>query len=178
MKMTSNSFDHNGVRNFVFRQENDFQSLSKSTRPRGRRIDEKACVFKFGLEMELPCLVVLGAIVVLGHVVGSNGCFPEEKRALLDFKASYANETLLPSWLNYTDSNCCEWQGVSCLTSSSRVTGLSLWNFTRNWHSDFENHCYQYHRLNWSLFLPFKELRTLILSANCFDGFIQKEGTL
>jgi len=46
-------------------------------------------------------LVLLRAMVVLGHVLGTNGCFEKEKSALLDFKASYASESYaLPSWLN------------------------------------------------------------------------------
>ncbi|QHN96506.1 hypothetical protein S83_062895 [Arachis hypogaea] len=79
-----------------------------------------------------PWLVMMIAIIVIGlllfQVSGSNssGYFPEEKKALLEFKSAYSNESLLPSWVNDSKSNCCEWERVTCDRSSGHVNYLSL----------------------------------------------------
>ena len=128
-----------------------------------------------------PWLVLVGTIVLV-HVFGSSsGCFPEEKVSLLDFKAAYSNESLLPSWVDDPSSNCCDWERVTCDSTSGHVITLSLYGLYTNGsmpddHGGF--HCYGFPRLNVSLFLSFKELRSLNLSYNCFGDFIWRPGTL
>ncbi|KAL5554581.1 hypothetical protein UlMin_041982 [Ulmus minor] len=58
------------------------------------------------------------------------GCVEEERLALLEFKASFANASngqYLSSW---TGNNCCQWEGVGCknITGSVRVSELNLRN--------------------------------------------------
>nr|KYP42681.1 hypothetical protein KK1_035898 [Cajanus cajan] len=134
-------------------------------------------------------VVLLGAIVV-GYVLGSDGCFQEEKGALLDLKG---NESLLASWVDDPKSNCCAWERVTCDSSSGHVIHLALGdlyigekeadphisiNTTMGPYVKYKKmgqYCLNPTRhLNWSLFLPFRELRSLDLSSNCFVGFIRK----
>jgi len=141
-------------------------------------------------------LVLLGAIVVFGDVLGTNGCFQEEKSALLDFKASYGNESyVLPSWLNEPKSNCCAWERVTCNSSSGHIIHLALGNLHRIDESEMvslrysvgkmgpyfqgmQPYCLKPTRsLNWSLFLPLRELRSLSLSNGCYL-FIRNAGTI
>ncbi|XP_014523167.1 probable LRR receptor-like serine/threonine-protein kinase At4g36180 isoform X2 [Vigna radiata var. radiata] len=143
-------------------------------------------------------LVLMGAMVVLGHLLGTDGCFEEERNALLDFKASYGNESyVLASWLNDPKSNCCSWERVTCSSSSGHIIHLSLGNLHTK-ESGMEilgfpygemgpyislrrPFCFQSMRsLNWSLFLPLRELRSLGLSNLCFLGFVpnQDDGKL
>ncbi|KAK7335219.1 hypothetical protein VNO80_26996 [Phaseolus coccineus] len=126
-------------------------------------------------------VLLLGAIVVFGDVLGTNGCFQEEKRALLDFKASYGNESyvLLPSWLNDPKSNCCAWERVTCNSSSGHIIHLALGNLHRIDETEMGSFCFNPTRsLNWSFFLPLRELRSLGLSNYCFSGIIWNAGTI
>ena len=54
-------------------------------------------IFKFLFDMEMhwkkPWLVLLGVIILVQVFGISSGCFPEEKRSLLDFKAAYSNDS-------------------------------------------------------------------------------------
>ncbi|XP_057725003.1 receptor-like protein 9b isoform X4 [Arachis stenosperma] len=125
-----------------------------------------------------PWVTLMGATVLMMIQIfgSSSGCFPEEKISLLEFKNSYSDDSLLPSWVDDPNSNnCCEWDRVTCDPSSNHVTDLSLHGLYRN--GSMPNHygvfdCYGSPSLNSSLFLPFKELRTLNLSFNCFGDFI------
>ncbi|XP_027342959.1 receptor-like protein 56 [Abrus precatorius] len=113
--------------------------------------------------------------IVLCHVLGTSGCFQEQKGALLDFKATYSNETLLASWVNDPKANCCAWERVTCDSSSGHVIHLSLHHLHRNRDMGFYGLCSNYTHLNWFLFLSFTELRSLRLSDNCFDGITWKQ---
>ncbi|XP_052107830.1 receptor-like protein 9a isoform X2 [Arachis duranensis] len=124
-----------------------------------------------------PWVTLMGATVLMMIQIfgSSSGCFPEEKRSLLEFKASYSDDSLLPSWVDDPNSNCCEWERVTCDPSLNHVTDLSLHGLYKD--GSMPNHygvfdCYGSPSLNSSLFLPFKELRTLNLSFNCFGDFI------
>ncbi|XP_061360464.1 receptor-like protein 56 [Gastrolobium bilobum] len=113
-------------------------------------------------------------MLLLGQVYGSSGgWFQEEKRSLLDFKAAYSNDSLLPSWVDDPKSNCCNWDRVTCDSFSGHVITLSLQGLYRGM-SDTGLDCLDHPSLNWSLFLSFTELRSLILSNNCFGDFIPK----
>ncbi|MED6112250.1 hypothetical protein PIB30_059985 [Stylosanthes scabra] len=126
-----------------------------------------------------PWVMLMGATVLMSQTFGSSissGCFPEEKRSLLEFKACYSDDSLLPSWVDDDpNSNCCEWERVTCDPSANHVTNLNLHGLYK--HGSMPNHygvfdCYGSPSLNSSLFLPFKQLRTLDLSFNCFGDFI------
>jgi len=92
-------------------------------------------------------------------------------------------------------SNCCSWERVTCSSSSGHIIHLALGNLHRTNESEILPaefpfgemgpysqvvipHCMQPTRsLNWSLFLPLSELRSLGLSNYCFSGFIRNQGT-
>ncbi|XP_057459464.1 cuscuta receptor 1-like isoform X2 [Actinidia eriantha] len=115
----------------------------------------------------------LWAVMVLALVKGwfCLGCLEQERIALLQLKANinYPNGNSLPSWVERENVNCCKWESVECNSTTGQVTQLSL-NSTRDydilesWH------------FNASLFLPFKELKTLFLSDNFLAGWIENEG--
>ncbi|KAH1222941.1 Receptor-like protein 1 [Glycine soja] len=144
--------------------------------------------------------VLLGAIVLSDVLGNSSGCFQQEKAALLDFKATYhGNDSLkLRSWVNEAKSNCCDWERVTCDSSSGHVIHLDLGNtiaesemvpfvyppgemgpYTSNikmppWPYPYcSKHTSRF--LNWSLFLPFRKLTSLSLSNSCLLGFIRTE---
>ncbi|XP_052199060.1 receptor-like protein 56 isoform X2 [Diospyros lotus] len=114
--------------------------------------------------------MMIMAVSVLVNEMYCHGCWEEERIALLHLKASitYSNGNLLPSWVDNKSSNCCQWERVQCSNTSSRVIQLSL-NYTRGWKSrDWY--------FNASLFLPFKEIKTLELSENGLVGWAHNEG--
>ena len=130
-------------------------------------------------------LLLLCATIVSVQIYCSQGCFQEEKTALLDFKEylELQNDSinpLLPSWLNDAGSDCCRWERVTCNSSSGHVIQLSLNGLYVNglakeseslwWSGSL--------RLNLTLFLSFKELRSLSFSSNYISDFILTEGTL
>jgi Leucine-rich repeat (LRR) protein len=66
-------------------------------------------------------------LILLSHVASSlsEGCHPQDKKALLQIKKELNNPTLLSSWNPHT--NCCDdssWYGVICAPSSNRVFSL------------------------------------------------------
>ena len=91
------------------------------------------------------------------------GCLEEERIALLHLKHSlnYPNATSLPSWMK-GDASCCEWERITCNSSTGRVTELHLWGL-RN-----EEQLGDWY-LNASLFLPFQQLKALYLPDNRFQ---------
>nr|KAJ0224784.1 hypothetical protein LSAT_V11C100013740 [Lactuca sativa] len=115
-------------------------------------------------------------------------CIEEERKALLDIKASHINlydskmDHFLPTWVDYGSStpgdgggNCCDWQRVNCNTTTGHVTELSLFNLRERdvYRDQFERKLWP---LNVSLFLHFKELTSLNLSYNFLDKEIIKTG--
>ncbi|GLU18823.1 hypothetical protein SLE2022_351000 [Rubroshorea leprosula] len=116
---------------------------------------------------------VRGAIVMLVLITGwycscCCGCLEEERIALLNLKHSICPPTgnVLASWERHGD--CCKWVGIECNITTKRVIKLSL-NNTRDWNF---GHWY----LNSSLFLSFKELKSLFLNGNYILGFMKNEG--
>ncbi|KAB2009000.1 hypothetical protein ES319_D10G138000v1 [Gossypium barbadense] len=61
-------------------------------------------------------------ITVLVGAVWSDGCWDEERVALLQFQYVYSREV----------SDCCEWEGVECNITTRRLTQLSLGNELRS----------------------------------------------
>ena len=103
--------------------------------------------------------------LVLHHVIQQpNGCFAcvEEVRiALLDIKLAFTDPfSVFESW-NKSAIDCCNWYGVHCSSTTKHVRRLDL---ALSW----EN--YKNNSLNVSLFLPFRELRSLMLCGNGFNS--------
>uniref|UniRef100_A0A199UAX6 Leucine-rich repeat-containing N-terminal plant-type domain-containing protein n=1 Tax=Manihot esculenta TaxID=3983 RepID=A0A199UAX6_MANES len=127
------------------------------------------------------CLL-LGVVILWIQIHGNKGCFEEERLALLDFKAfvgsnGFDTDHLLPSWIDDTTSNCCEWERVICNSTTGHVTELLL-NNTRQYniesssfYNDENSWC-----VNLSMFQQLKELKTFNLSYNHFDCSIDNQG--
>ena len=108
------------------------------------------------------------------------GCIEEERIGLLELKAfvksnGYYLDPLLPSWVNGTKSECCDWEGVKCSKTTDHLIELSLCsNFNRDNYFLEDVHTWF---LNVSLLHPFKELRNLDFSFNSIGGWLGNEGT-
>ena len=145
---------------------------------------------------------LLLGLIVLVHLHGHRGCFEEERMGLLEIKEEFVRSTpnatirdylppsrvyILPSWIDDHKSECCEWERVTCNSTTGHVTHLSLHNI---WEFDIEpdeSYYYFFHTfdfndmvwlLNVSLFESFKELRSLDLSFNAIGGWIEHKGML
>ncbi|KAJ3698960.1 hypothetical protein LUZ61_002665 [Rhynchospora tenuis] len=110
---------------------------------------------------------MIAVVLLLWHQSkGCGACWVEEKAALLDIKASFSVPGT-PWKLNWDNGDdCCRWQGVTCDSVDGRITGLDLSEST-----DFTSRL-----LNATLFLPFRELHNLSLSANYFNCCISASG--
>ncbi|CAK7340534.1 unnamed protein product [Dovyalis caffra] len=96
-------------------------------------------------------------------------CSEEERSGLLEIKAwiNHPNGTSMPDWMENTD--CCKWSGVECDNTTNQVTKLNL-SFEREFWRLGDLY------LNASLFLPFKELKSLGLVWNGLVGFLENQG--
>uniref|UniRef100_A0A6N2KGX9 Uncharacterized protein n=1 Tax=Salix viminalis TaxID=40686 RepID=A0A6N2KGX9_SALVM len=123
--------------------------------------------FKMGLSLHISIVPVIMMVVSL-QVWLPLGCVEEERIALLQLKDSlnYPNGTSLPSWTK-GDVRCCDWESITCNSSTGRVTELYL--------SDVRNGELGDWYLNASLFLPFQELKYLVLSGNQIAGWVENK---
>ncbi|KAI3684316.1 hypothetical protein L6452_33538 [Arctium lappa] len=112
-------------------------------------------------------------------------CIEEEKKALLEIKASLIDDSyhIDPSLLTWVDDvgrsggECCDWERVTCNTTTGHIMYLSLSNMmgmVDDWW--IVQPCERTWPLNVSLFLHFKELTGLNLSFNCLDTNIVSTG--
>ncbi|KAL4271367.1 hypothetical protein GQ457_13G028950 [Hibiscus cannabinus] len=109
--------------------------------------------------------IALAAMTVL--LVLADACFEHERNALLQLKPFLNDHNKLADWDEVKDSDCCEWVGIECNTTTRRLIGLSH-NYTRYYDKGWY--------LNVSLFLPFVELKSLYLPGNAIAGCIENEG--
>ena len=108
-------------------------------------------------------------LVILQQHHDCYGCLHEERIALLDIKSSFSGDqgsvdpySKFMSWNNSSD--CCSWAGVRCSSTINQVTRLDISYTHQPRNSNYT--------LNVSLFLPFREMRALILSGNNINGCI------
>ncbi|CAK7340736.1 unnamed protein product [Dovyalis caffra] len=112
-------------------------------------------------------------LVLINHCCSScYGCWEEERIALLHLKAffSYPDGPSLFNWSEkQREADCCKWTDIlECDTTTKRVIGLSLGSsMDRSMRNRY---------LNASLFLPFKELKSLTLADSNFVGCFQNQG--
>ncbi|XP_039117824.1 receptor-like protein 9a [Dioscorea cayenensis subsp. rotundata] len=110
-------------------------------------------------------------LLLVHHVLQQpNGCFAcveQEKIALLDIKSAFTRQeinadpySIFESWNK--NMECCSWDRVHCSPTTKHVRSLDL-------HDSIYSYGYT---LNISLFLPFRELRSLTLSYNYFNNCI------
>ena len=134
---------------------------------------------------------LLWALLLFVQIHEHSGCIEEERMGLIELKAflksniHYTNHLLLPSWVNETKSGCCGWEGVMCNTTTSHVIELSLYDLKQETDEDIGDYDedigdYEDNNETWflnaCLFQPFKELRSLNLSANQIGGWRGNEG--
>uniref|UniRef100_A0A6N2L1P7 Leucine-rich repeat-containing N-terminal plant-type domain-containing protein n=1 Tax=Salix viminalis TaxID=40686 RepID=A0A6N2L1P7_SALVM len=98
-------------------------------------------------------------------------CLQEERSGLLEIKAWFSHAGAgfydLQDW-DKEDLNCCNWSGVACDSTTNRVIKLDLYGVNYDGLEDLY--------LNASLFLPFKELKTLHLSQNHLVCGLKNQG--
>ncbi|KAK7339814.1 hypothetical protein VNO77_20500 [Canavalia gladiata] len=109
--------------------------------------------------------ITVGAFLVLLGLLFCEGCWKNEREALLALNAQFA--TPLP-WEDATD--CCKWERVQCSTTTGRVTILDL--SSAAWHNSDEKWY-----LNYSDFRAFQHLKSLNLAANNIAGFVANQGS-
>ncbi|KAG8485251.1 hypothetical protein CXB51_021151 [Gossypium anomalum] len=97
------------------------------------------------------------------------GCLEQERIALFQLKSFFNDPIELKEWVDVKGSNCCQWERVKCNITSERVISLNL-NYARRSTSNGY--------LNVSLFLPFEELKSLDLSNNKIEGFVDNKVSL
>ncbi|KAJ8645642.1 hypothetical protein MRB53_007390 [Persea americana] len=94
----------------------------------------------------------------------SHGCLEEERTRLLQIKNSinYPHGSSLEEY--WVGKNCCNWLGIECNSSSSRVISIRLYSIRDErlglWYP------------NASLFAAFKELKELNLQENHIGGWV------
>ncbi|KAF5464431.1 hypothetical protein F2P56_014506 [Juglans regia] len=129
-------------------------------------------------------------VLVIFIQIGENkaGCLKEERIGLLHLKSflksiPYTNsDHLLPSWVDDSKSTeCCDWERVTCNSTTSHIIELSLENLKQDPY--YREHKYKINvsfgdrwLLNVSILEPFKELRSLDMSFNAIGGWIPYEG--
>ena len=128
----------------------------------------------------------LWVLIILVKISGYNSCFEEERKGLLEFKGFIKSigddaDHLLPTWIDDRESECCDWERVTCNNATGHVVELALDNIeNRTYEALVYDMFYPHYKnpfINVSLFLPFKELQSLNLSYNHFGGWFENEGT-
>ncbi|KAF3950256.1 hypothetical protein CMV_023961 [Castanea mollissima] len=103
----------------------------------------------------------------------------KEIKEFVRSRRNITNHHLLPSWVDEPKSECCEWERVTCNSTTGHVTQLSLHNI-RGLQLDSYNYSLidVVWFLNVSLFESFPELKSLNLSLNGIGGWIENEGSI
>ncbi|KAA8525146.1 hypothetical protein F0562_006990 [Nyssa sinensis] len=115
------------------------------------------------------CLLVVMLAFLNGYCC--LGCWEQERIALLQIKGdiNFPNGASLQRWVDNETANCCDWEEIECSVDTGRVIQISL-NATREYLRSGDWY------FNASLFLPFKELKTLHLPENSLVGWVENEG--
>ncbi|KAG4180063.1 hypothetical protein ERO13_A10G141500v2 [Gossypium hirsutum] len=109
--------------------------------------------------------LLLISVLALEGAVWSDGCWDEERVALLQLQ-----QFLTDIEYSREGPDCCEWKWVECNITTRRVTQLSsLWGRLKIKDSNL---------FNVSMFLPFEELRSLDLYGNNLVGYVDNEAPL
>ncbi|KAK7373869.1 hypothetical protein VNO80_07289 [Phaseolus coccineus] len=110
------------------------------------------------MKMKMKSVTLFFLFFLLLEALCSEGCLMEERQALLDLNSRFYSDV-------HTD--CCEWEGVECNSSTGRVARLDLFM----WDS------IQQQYINYSDFSVFKDLKKLYLSyGNIVVGCVGGEG--
>ncbi|KAL9270474.1 Polygalacturonase inhibitor-like protein [Drosera capensis] len=76
--------------------------------------------------MEHPSLLYLSLLLVASAAAGEL-CNPDDKKVLLQIKASFNNTELLASWQSTTDC-CTDWYQVQCDPTTNRIISLTIFD--------------------------------------------------
>ena len=120
-----------------------------------------------GMGLLAHCILILSVVQL--QMKGYEGCLEMERRGLLQIKSFFVShgrqdtQSELASWVDNKASNCCLWKRVKCNNSTNHVTELDLHHL-----SNLELDTLM---LNTSLLRPFRELLSLNLSQNYFQGW-------
>ncbi|XP_073262272.1 cuscuta receptor 1-like [Populus alba] len=118
--------------------------------------------------LSLPVVVMM----MINAMILSQGCLEEERIALLQIKTSFGldDSSSYPQSSWGKDTLFCSWYGVTCSNSTTRrVVEIHLF-FARDGYSSMGD-LY----LNASIFLPFQELKVLVLDGNRIAGCVANE---
>ncbi|KAK8682322.1 hypothetical protein V6N13_054714 [Hibiscus sabdariffa] len=74
-------------------------------------------------------IAVLSVLLVL-EGAPTDACLEHERIALLHLKPFFNHYNYLNNWDEVKGSDCCEWMGIECNTSTRQLIGLYL-NYTR-----------------------------------------------
>ncbi|KAK7373857.1 hypothetical protein VNO80_07277 [Phaseolus coccineus] len=115
------------------------------------------------MKMKMKSVTLFFLFFLLLEALCSEGCLMEERQVLLDPNSRF-DPPFYSSWDVHTD--CCEWEGVECNSSTGRVALLefSMWNSIQQ----------QY--INYSDFSVFKDLKKLYLLYGNIVGCVGGEG--
>ncbi|XLR46531.1 hypothetical protein S83_031191 [Arachis hypogaea] len=129
------------------------------------------------LNSRVVVLYAATIIVIIGHGSKAKACLEVERKALLKYKAFLKSPASLSSWINDSNSDCCGWERVTCDPDSGHVTHLFLQflNGVYPHPDDFDpyiHQCLNFLTLDFSFFVPFKNLTAIDFSFNCFNNSI------
>jgi len=116
------------------------------------------------LKMKMKNVTVALFIFISLEVIRCEGCWKEEREALWGLNSRFG----FPLSWQWEGTDCCEWEGVECNSSTGRVAKLNLYGLWSGfilleWH------------LNYADLVVFKDLKSLNLSRSagifdCADG--------
>ncbi|KAK7339812.1 hypothetical protein VNO77_20497 [Canavalia gladiata] len=108
---------------------------------------------------------VLLLIFVLLKLICCEGCWKEEREALLSLNSRFH----FPFSWEWDGTDCCRWERVECNTATGRVAKLNLYYMWNDDWSSRDNSWYP----NYSDFIVLKDLKSLILSSNVIIGCLE-----
>jgi Leucine rich repeat N-terminal domain len=102
-------------------------------------------------------------------------CREEERKALLQINASL-HFPIFSAEGDWRGMECCRWERVTCDPTTGHVTELNL---DKYWDARGRSYYPQDSKLlNASIFLPLRQLKSLILSGHGIPGFMAGAGTI
>jgi len=112
------------------------------------------------MKRKMKSVTLFFLIFLLFEALCSEACWKEERQALLALDSRFDS----PFYWN-VDTDCCEWEGVYCNSSTGRVTQLQLdrWNSIQPY-------------IDYSDFSVFKDLKNLSLWHVNIVGCVGDEG--
>ncbi|TKY65903.1 Polygalacturonase inhibitor [Spatholobus suberectus] len=116
--------------------------------------------------MKMKNISVILLNFVLLEVMCCEGCWKEEREALLGLNSRFD----FPLSWDWDGTDCCQWEGVECNSSTGRVAKLNLYGLWSNGIFQLDWH------LNYSDFIVFKDLKSLNLTSYSGIGCPDNEG--